>query len=151
LSEDLSKNWYEIVINIIQATALQFLRQCIAVAATTELTLHIFADPSPCAYGAVVYLQQGTQSTILISKARAAPLKQQSLPRLELMAAVLGTRLYSFISKLISTDMLTVRLFFPGSPGRRNLSHLSTTESMKSDQFQYHEDNSCHQIIRLTY
>jgi len=102
LSEDLSKNWYEIAINITQATTLQFPRQCIAMAATTKLTLHVFADASPRAYGAVAYLQQGTQSTILMSKATAAPLKQQSLPRLELMAVVLGTRLYSFISKSIS-------------------------------------------------
>ena len=39
-----------------------------------------------------------------MSKSRATPLKQHSLPRLELMAATLGTRLYSFISKSINTD-----------------------------------------------
>ena len=38
-----------------------------------------------------------------MSKSRAASLKQHSLPRLELMAATLGTRLYSFISKSINT------------------------------------------------
>ena len=65
-------------------------------------TLHIFADASPQVYGAVAYLVQGTQSTILMSKARAAPLKQHTLPRLELMAAVLGARLYVFISTSIS-------------------------------------------------
>ena len=65
-------------------------------------TLHIFADASPQAYGAVAYLVQGTQSTILMSKARAAPLKQHTLPRLELMAAVLGARLYVFISTSIN-------------------------------------------------
>ena len=104
LSEDLSKTWYEIAINITQATAMPFPRQCIAMMTSTELTLHIFADASPRAYGAVAYLQQGTQSAILMSKSRAAPLKQHSLPRLELMAATLGTRLYSFISKSINTD-----------------------------------------------
>ena len=76
LTEELCKTWYKIVTEITQATAIPFPRQC---------TLHIFADASPQAYGAVAYLVQGTQSTILMSKARAAPLKQHTLPRLELM------------------------------------------------------------------
>ena len=50
LSEYLSKTWYEIAINITQATAMPFPRQCIAMMTSTELTLHIFADASPHAY-----------------------------------------------------------------------------------------------------
>ena len=46
---------------------------------TLETTIHVFADASPQAYGAVV------QATISTSKPRAAPLKPLSLPRLELM------------------------------------------------------------------
>ena len=104
LSEHLSKTWYDIAINITQATTIPFHRQCITMAASTCLKLHIFTDASPRAYGAVAYLQQDTKSAILMSKSRAAPLKKHSLPRLELMAAVLGTRLYSFIAKSINTD-----------------------------------------------
>jgi len=47
-----------------------------------------FTDTSQQVYGAVAYLVQGPQSEILMSKARTAPLKQQTLPRLELIAAV---------------------------------------------------------------
>ena len=48
----------------------------------TDTTLHISAYSSPRAYGAVAYLQYGTQSAMLMSKSTAAPLKQHSLPRL---------------------------------------------------------------------
>ena len=43
---------------------------------------------------------QGTHSTI---KSRAAPLKPYTLPRLELMAAVVASRLYSFVIKSFHT------------------------------------------------
>ena len=87
LSKDLSKNWYKITSDITQATAMPFPCQCCAIllpSSPTEVTLHIFADASPRAYEAVAYLEQGTQSAILMSKSRAAPLKQHTLPRLEL-------------------------------------------------------------------
>ena len=93
--------------DITQATAMPFPWQCIAnllPSSPTEVTLHMFTDASLCAYGAVAYLQQGTQSAILISKSRTAPLKQHTLPILELMAAVLRTRLYSFIFTFITVN-----------------------------------------------
>ena len=87
LIDNLCKTWYKIATEITQATTMPFPRQCIAI--PDEATLHVFTDASSQAYGAVAYLVQGTQSAILMSKARAAPLKQHTLPRLELMAAVL--------------------------------------------------------------
>ena len=72
------------------------------------------------------------------------------------MAATLGTRLYSFISKSINTDTVFVsgliaRSSFPGSPARRHLSHLLTTVSIKYDRSP-HCGNTAHQrITRLIY
>ena len=97
LSEQLCKSWHQIASDVVKATQMSFPRQCITFSPTTEATLHIFADASPKAYGAVAYLQQGMNSSLVMSKTRAAPLKQLSLPKLELMAAVLATRLYLFI------------------------------------------------------
>lgn len=155
LSEDICKHWYKIASDITQATTMPFPRQCIAKLlpySSTEVMLHVFTDTSPCAYGAVAYLQQGTQSAILISKSRAAPLKQHTFPRLELMAAVIGTRLYNFISTSISVNRsgLTARSSYPGLPARRNSNPLSAIVSMKYNQHQ-HLGNIAHQlIIRLT-
>ena len=55
--------------------------------------LHSFADASLKAYGAVVFLTQGNEVSFIIAKSRVAPLKQLTLPRLELMAALVATRL----------------------------------------------------------
>ena len=66
------------------------------------IQLHIFADASESAYGAVGYLRYTLKSgkhecAFVMSKARLAPLKTKTLARLELCAALSGAR----ISRLI--------------------------------------------------
>ena len=102
LSEELCKSWNKITCDVVQATQMQFPRRCLTV--SNNVMLHVFADASPRAYGAVAYLQQGMDSSLVMSKSRAAPLKQLSLPKLELMAAVLAARLCSFISSSLAID-----------------------------------------------
>ena len=63
-----------------------------------EIELHGFSDASNRAYAAVVYMrslyQDGRVDVRLVaSKSRVAPLKKQSIPRLELLGAVLLARL----------------------------------------------------------
>lgn len=64
---------------------------------TINRQLHIFADASLCAYGAVAYLIQDDQVTLVMSRSRVAPVKPITLPKLELMAAVIATRLAKFV------------------------------------------------------
>ena len=63
-----------------------------------EIELHGFSDASNRAYAAVIYMrslyQDGRVDVRLVaSKSRVAPLKKQSIPRLELLGAVLLARL----------------------------------------------------------
>ena len=56
-------------------------------------TLHVFVDASQKAYGASVYISKGDICSFVIAKNRVAPLKEITLPKLELMAAVIGARI----------------------------------------------------------
>ncbi|XP_062541725.1 uncharacterized protein LOC134209727 [Armigeres subalbatus] len=62
-----------------------------------SIELHIFTDASEHAYGCVSYLRTiangVVRCSLVMSRAKVAPLKRQSIPRLELMAAVLGARM----------------------------------------------------------
>ena len=65
-----------------------------------DVQLHLFCDASEKAYGACAYLRADyVESLLLMAKARVAPLRQQSIPRLELMLAVLAAQLSSFVKK----------------------------------------------------
>ena len=71
-----------------------------------SIEIHGFADASQSAYGTCVYLAcmygDGVfKTSLVISRARVAPLKVQSLPKLELMAALLCARLVNFVKKAL--------------------------------------------------
>ena len=65
---------------------------------STDKSLHIFVDASESAYAAVAYLVGSGRSFLLMSRFRVAPLKPKlSIPRLELMAALIGSRMYQVL------------------------------------------------------
>lgn len=68
----------------------------------TGKQLHVFCDASEVAYGVAVYWRmKGENGKIRVAlaaaKARVAPIKQQSIPRMELQAALIATRLASSV------------------------------------------------------
>ena len=71
-----------------------------------QVELHHFCDASECAYGIVAYMRMTFENgdvhcSFAIAKTKLAPLKQMTIPRLELSAAVLGVKV---------NDMLTQEL-----------------------------------------
>ena len=114
LDPSLCIQWITIAANIAQATSLSFSRKyniVFPVPQGVSTNLHIFVDASLKVYGAVAYIQQGqAPASIPMSKTRAAPLKQLSLPKLELNAAVLAAMLGHFIMKSLTIN-LTIHLW----------------------------------------
>ncbi len=77
--------------------SVEFPRCLKPVDVTGDSELHVFADASSRAYGAVAYLLWPTSSApavqLVSAKARVAPLHQSTIPRLELMGALIASRL----------------------------------------------------------
>jgi len=61
------------------------------------MQLHLFCDASPFAMGASLFLRSEWEGKVslrlVVARSRVAPVEQQTLTRLELMAALLGARL----------------------------------------------------------
>ena len=76
---------------------------------TTTYSLQGFCDASQRAYAAVVYLQaetdEATHNQLLCSKTRVAPLKKITIPRLELLSALLLARLISTVRHAIEPEI----------------------------------------------
>ena len=66
-----------------------------------RVELHVFVDASDKATAAVLYVRsqdpERPRGTLVASKCKAAPLRTKSIPRLELDAALMGTRLLDMV------------------------------------------------------
>ena len=80
-----------------------------------QLELHAFSDASEKAYAAVVYIRVNTgeaiHSNIIASKTRVAPTKTITLPRLELMAAVLATQLVMHVKQALKRADMQIHCY----------------------------------------
>ncbi|XP_031350458.1 uncharacterized protein LOC116176124 [Photinus pyralis] len=78
---------------------------------SNELTMHVFCDASQNAYAAVVFLRGIFQGKVFIrllaAKSRIAPLKKATIPRLELLAALIGARLSKSVLSGLAEEIKT--------------------------------------------
>lgn len=97
--------------------------------------LHVFVDASQVAYAAVVYIKTGDGDgnihvNIVTAKTKVAPIEKEiSIPRLELCAALLGTKLLFEVAQILDiskdklfawSDSMVVLAWLRGEPSRWN-------------------------------
>ncbi|XP_028395713.1 uncharacterized protein LOC114519743 [Dendronephthya gigantea] len=98
LPKEMQLTWRKLFAEIEELKTIQFPRCLQPPSPIGSPELHVFADASVLAYGAAAYLVWSSSSgrtevRLISAKARVAPLRQTTIPRLELMAALLATRL----------------------------------------------------------
>lgn len=77
------------------------------------LELHVFVDASKVAYSVVTYfrlhhpIDQRVEITLLMGKARSSLKAEYSIPRLELIAAVIGSHLIQFLRESLNITVPT--------------------------------------------
>lgn len=101
-----------------------------------NLQLHVFCDASEEAYACVAYLRaeiNGRVECVLVAgRSKVAPLKTVSIPRLELMAAVIGARMRQTIMKSHSLPIKQTKFW---SDSRTVLAWIHTSDPRKYRQF----------------
>jgi len=74
-----------------------------------DTQIHVFCDASERAYGAVLYIRSSTREGVVVrlacSKNRLAPLKKITLPRLEILATLVGARLLEYLCRETGLDI----------------------------------------------
>ncbi len=78
--------------------------RCLTQHPEEDAEVHIFCDASADAYAAVAYYTSASSSRLIGSKARVAPLKSTSIPRLELMGAELVLELLPWLRDTLEVN-----------------------------------------------
>ena len=81
----------------------------------SHFQVHIFCDASERAYGASLYIRSCTVDNIVVhlacTKNRLAPVKEVTLPRLELLATLVGARLLHYFCHATCLDITEANLW----------------------------------------
>ena len=103
IPDDLVEEWKDLIsdLNVASPVSLPRSYLCGISGPISSVTLHGFCDASIRAYAAVVYIHMRTDTYSVVqfvaAKTRVAPLQGQTVPRLELLSALLLSRLISSV------------------------------------------------------
>ncbi|GFX76450.1 integrase catalytic domain-containing protein [Trichonephila clavipes] len=93
------------IAHVLSTRRISFKKIWVILTADNTVELHGFADASSLAYAAAIYCRQKHNSKIkvqlLVSKTKVAPVKQVSIPRLELCGAHLLSKLFKSVLRIL--------------------------------------------------
>ena len=92
LDEDFLKSWKSFCDTFEAVSGMQFPRRTFN--SDSPIKLCVFTDASKEAYGCAFYVVQNEQRHLLFSKVKASPLKERTLPTLELLAVQLALKCF---------------------------------------------------------
>jgi hypothetical protein len=108
LPPDLGTRWHRWVATLPSSSDI-LIPQWVGTSDKDSYEIHVFCDASERAYGAVFYVRTPTFNNhsvrLLCSKNRLAPVKRVTLPRLELLGALLGSRLLRYLHEATNVDV----------------------------------------------
>ena len=112
--------WIELFKEMKELNNISFRRPLLTTDVTEKPSLCLFSDASQEAFGACAYLRQKIENgkfdvRFVAAKTRVAPLKQLTIPRLELQAAVLASRLAKTIQEESRIEFKDVNFFTDSS------------------------------------
>ena len=115
LSFELQKRFMDWISDLQFITSIKVPRHVGFHSQASETQLHLFSDASKDAYGCVAYLfvqfNDEWKSTLVASKSRVSPLTVVTIPRLELLGAVLAAALALRLLNVFDCSHLNVRFW----------------------------------------
>lgn len=107
LPSEFDIRWRTFRNQLVELSSINMLRWLYVSATSRTVEIHGFSDASNLSMAAVVYLRiiehtGEIKVSLVCSKTRVAPIKRMTIPRLELNAACLLTRLVSHIQRIVS-------------------------------------------------
>ena len=115
LNDELIKRWKVIIQNLSEVQSI-IIPRCVSSNVHNDLIIFGFCDASPHAYAAALYIgyinaNNQLTTTLLCSKTRVAPLKNATIPRLELCGALLLSKLVKKLFDKTSFKISRVNLY----------------------------------------
>ncbi|XP_038116927.1 uncharacterized protein LOC119769097 [Culex quinquefasciatus] len=109
LPPTVGENWRKYEEQLPVLNSIRFAR-CVVIPNAEKVELHCFSDASKKAYGGCVYVRSENAAgdvmvRLVASKSRVAPLKVQTIPRLELCGATLVAQLFKVLQEALDIPL----------------------------------------------